>query len=169
MQVKKYMLGTIRIASALFLVIAIASSLSACSHIKNQHEDVINESVRRAAILELAESTLLSSGCRYGLTLTNNLTVEIRDLTFRFMAYNGAGVRLQTVTRGFFGIKPTLQQYVQISFGFECSEIRRIEVGGFGRCSVGELKLRSKQPGSCIDLVDISPNPFVQLIKTKDD
>lgn len=169
MQATKNMPEKIWMAPAILVVIAIASCLGGCSWKANQREDVITDTGRRTAVLRLHQRTPLSRGCRYGLILTNHLTTEIRDLALHFTAYNEADVRLQSVTRGFFGVKPTLQQYVEIKFAFGCGEIRRIEVGGFGRCMAGELTLRSAQPASCLNLVHILPSRFVRLIKAEDD
>ena len=156
-------------APAILVVIATASSLSGCSRMAGQREEAVTDTDHRTAVLRLHQRTLLSKGCRYGLTLTNNLTAEIRDLALHFTAYSESDMRLQSVTRGFFGIKPTQQQFIEIRFAFECSQIRRIEVGGFRRCMVGELTLRSTQPGSCLNLVDVRQSRFVELIKALDD
>jgi len=167
-QATKTTLKTIWVASVGLIPIAIAFSLSGCVRDTSPRNVVAADSASRAAVLRLRRRTQLGRGCRYGLTLTNNLVSEIRDLPLRFTAIDQANMRLQTVTRGFFGIKPTLQQYVEISFVFNCSQIRRIEVGGFGRCMVGELTLRSARPGSCLDLVDVLPSQFVNMSKTEE-
>lgn len=168
-QATKNMREIIWMGPAIIVVIAIASSLSGCSRMLGQREDAVTDTGHRAAVLRLHQRTPLSNGCRYGLTLTNNLIAEIRDLALHFTAYSESDMRLQSVTRGFFGIKPTQQQFVEIRFAFGCSQIKRIEVGSFRRCIVGELTLRSAQPGDCLNLLDIRQSRFVELIKAADD
>jgi hypothetical protein len=130
-----------------------------------QENVAVVETVHRAAVLSVHQRRPLNNGCQYVFQLTNKLTTEIRDLTLRFTAYSLADDHLQTVTRQFFGIKPTQQQSAHINFAFQCDQIKRIEVGDFGRCMVGELTLRSAQPGDCLDLVDIRKSRFVELFK----
>ena len=158
-----------RVVPVILVVIVMAASLSGCSRTTGQRDDPVTDTARRAAVLSLHQRTSLNGHCRFGLTLTNNLNVEVRDLVLKFTAYSENDARLQSVTRGFFGIRPTLQQFAEIYFAFECSRIQQIQVGGFGRCMVGELTLRSTQPGSCLNLVDVRQSRFVELIKAEDD
>jgi hypothetical protein len=130
-----------------------------------QREDPITDTGRQRAVLSLHVRTEPSSGCLYGLTLTNNLPVEIRDLPLRFSAYGELDVPLQSVTRGFVSVRPTESQFTQINFAFACRNIRRIEVGAFDRCIVGDLTRRSADASSCLNLVDIPQSQFVELIK----
>lgn len=149
-------------------VIMTVGPLGGCYRSTDRQGNVaVVEPVHRAAVLSVHQRRPLSAGCQYGLQLSNELRTEIRDLTLHFTAYSLADDRLQTVTRQFFGIKPTQQQSVQINFAFQCERIKQIEVGDFGRCMVGELTLRSAQPGSCLDLVDIRQSRYVKLIKAK--
>jgi len=158
---------TTGIAACVLVTMALTGTLSGCVQTTGQREDAVTDTARRTAVLSLHQRTLLNGTCRYGLTLTNNLNVEIRDLTLRFTAYDSADTRLQSVTRGFFGVKPTLRQFTQINFAFDCNRIKRIQVGGFGRCMVGELTLRSATPGACLNLVVIAESPFVELTKAE--
>ena len=152
----------------ILVAMLMASSLGGCYRSMDVQENAVVATGRQAAVLSLHQRKPLSNGCQYGLTLTNNLTVEIRDLTLHFTAYGGTDDRLQTVTRQFFGVKPTRQQFAEISFAFPCYQVKRIEVGDFGRCMVGELGLRSSEPGRCLDLVDIPRSRFVELVKSSD-
>ena len=149
-------------------VVLMVGCLGGCYRSPGSQENVAAvEPVHQAAVLSVHQRRALSTGCQYGLQLTNKLTTEIRDLTLHFTASSRADDHLQTVTRQFFGIKPTQQQSVQINFAFQCDQIKRIEVGDFGRCMVGELTLRSAQPGGCLDLVDIRQGRLVELIKAE--
>ena len=164
----------------ILLVIAVAYLLSGCArspsrplatdrHPPVQREEPIRVTDRPAAVLSLHQYRELNGVCRYGLTLTNNLTTEIRDLGLHFTAYNESDIRLHSVTRGFQGVRPTQGQFAEVRFPFECRRIRWIEVGAFGRCIVGELTRRSSQAGSCLDLVDIPKSRFVELVKGEGD
>ena len=81
-----------------------------------QQAEPVTDSGRPAAVLSLHRKTPLVGGCRYGLTLTNNLPFEINDLPLRFTARQDSGVALGAVTRGFFSITPTQQQFREIVF-----------------------------------------------------
>ena len=163
----------------ILLVIVITSILSGCSRSPSrplatdrlppvQREDPVTDTGRPAAVLSLHQYRQVNEVCRYGLTLTNNLTTEIRDLSLHFTAYNETGTRLHSVTRGFQGVHPTQGQFAEIRFPFECRQIQRIEVGAFGRCMVGELTRRSSQAVSCLEIVDIPQSRFVELIKAEE-
>jgi hypothetical protein len=130
-----------------------------------QRQAPVTDTGRPSAVLSLHQRTELTNGCRYGLTLSNNLAVDISDLPLVFTAYNENGVRLQAVTRAFFGIRPTQQQFAEITFQVGCERIKRIEVGDPGRCIVGELTRRSSEPGACLRLVDIPKSPLIDVAK----
>ena len=130
-----------------------------------QREAPITDTGRQSAVLSLHQRTVLQNGCRYGLTLSNNMTVPIADLPLRFTAFNNNDVRLQSVTRSFFDVRPTAQQFAQIDFQFDCHIIERIAVSDPGRCVVGELTRRSGAPAACLNLIDIPQSPFVDVVR----
>jgi hypothetical protein len=130
-----------------------------------QQAEPITSTGREAAVLSLHRKTPLVNGCRYGLTLSNNLPFEIVDLGLRFTARREGGVALQAVTRSFFSIRPTQQQFREISFQIDCDRIDYIEVSDPGRCIMGGLTRQSAQPGQCLELVDVPQSVFVALVK----
>ena len=130
-----------------------------------QQSEPVTDTARSAAVLSLHRKTPLVNGCRYGLTLTNNLPFEINDLPLRFTARQEGGVALGAVTRGFFSIAPTQQQFREIVFQIECDRIDYIEVSDPGRCIMGELTRKSARPGQCLERVDIPDSPFARLVK----
>jgi hypothetical protein len=124
---------------------------------------------RSAAVLSAHRKERLPNGCRYGLTLTNNLTFPITDIGFRFIAHRDDGTVFQGITRSFYGVLPTQQLYREVTFNVPCEEIDYIEVTDPGHCIVGELTRRSAEPGDCIRLVDVPPGPLVRLVKNPTD
>lgn len=132
-----------------------------------QRADPITSTGREAAVLSLHRKTPLVNGCRYGLTLTNNLPFEITDLGLRFTARREGGVVLNGVTRSFFRISPTQQQFHEITFEIDCDRIDYIEVSDPGRCIMGGLTRQSAQPGQCLEFVEIPQSPFVTLVKAR--
>ena len=132
-----------------------------------QRADPITSTGREAAVLSLHRKTPLVNGCRFGLTLTNNLPFEIADLGLRFTARREGGVVLEGVTRSFFRISPTQQQFHEITFQIDCNLIDYIEVSDPGRCMMGGLTRQTAQPGQCLELVDIPQSPFVTLVKAR--
>ncbi len=130
-----------------------------------QQVEPVTDTGRPAAVLSLHRKTPLPNGCRYGLTLTNNLPFEINDLPLRFTARQEGGVALGAVTRGFFSITPTQQQFREIVFQIECDRIDYVEVSDPGRCIMGELTRKSAQPGQCLERVDVPASPLARLIK----
>jgi hypothetical protein len=119
---------------------------------------------REAGVLSLHQQTKLPNSCGYGLTLTNNTSVVVRDIIFRFTAYNSEAVFLDAATSQFFGLKPTQNQYQEISFPFACDRIAYIEVSDPDGCVIGNLTRSNAKPGDCIRHVDIPPNPYVRLV-----
>lgn len=130
-----------------------------------QQAEPVTDTGRPAAVLSLHRKTSLVDGCRYGMTLSNNLPFEINDLPLRFTARQQGGVALGAVTRGFFSITPTQQQFREITFQIDCDRIDYIEVSDPGRCIMGELTRKSARPGQCLERVDIPDSPFARLVK----
>jgi hypothetical protein len=133
-----------------------------------QRLEPVTATDRQAAVLSLHRKTPLLSGCRYGLTLTNNLPFEINDLPLRFTARQEGGVLLGAITRSFFSVVPTQQQFREISFQIDCDRIDYIEVSDPGRCIMGELTRQSARPGQCLERVDIAESPLVRIVRAAD-
>jgi hypothetical protein len=133
-----------------------------------QQAEPVTRTGRQAAVLSLHRKTPLVNGCRYGLTLTNNLPFEINDLPMRFTARQEGGVALGVVTRGFFSITPTHQQFREIVFQIDCDRIDYIEVSDPGRCIMGELTRQSARPGQCLERVDIAESPLARVVRAAD-
>jgi hypothetical protein len=119
---------------------------------------------RDGGVLSLHQRMVVPNACGYGLTLTNNSTIEVREIIFRFTAYGSDGTVLDHVTGNFFGIKPTQNQFREIRFPFACERIGHIEVSDPDGCVIGQLTRTTAKPGDCIKHVDIPPNPFVRLV-----
>ena len=132
-----------------------------------ERTEAVHSTGRRKAVLSLHMRKSFPDACTFGVTLTNNLTEEITNITFRFAAHINGGVFYKHVTRNFFRLRPTDHQYREITFtGIACDEIEYLKVTDPGRCSVGKTMTRfSTNPGDCIRLVDIAPSPYVRLVR----
>ena len=129
-----------------------------------ERSEPVTVSDREAGVLSLHQRMNLPNSCGYGLTLTNNTTVEVRDIILRFTAYGKNGVVLDHVTGNFFGLRPTQSQFQEIHFPFACGQIGHIEVSDPDGCVIGKLTRKTAKPGDCIRHIDIPPNPYVRLL-----
>lgn len=128
--------------------------------------EVVRTTGRQAAVLSVHQRTNFQNACRYGMTLTNNLTYKITNISFRFDAFINGGVFYQHVTRNFWQLDPTNSQYREVIFtGIECNQIDYIEIHDPGRCAMGNLTRFSSEPGDCIRHVDIAPTSLVRLVR----
>jgi len=108
----------------------------------------------------------LSTGCRLGLRLRNELPSPIRSLVLRFTAYKQGPVAYETVTRGFSFIKPTDTQYQEALFrGIQCAEIVQLQVHGADKCHVGELTKYSSSAKRCLALVHVADSELIKIFK----
>lgn len=106
------------------------------------------------------------NACRIGVILQNNLPYKIKDLAFHFTVYKSASLDYDSVTRSFFEIKPTDDQYRKVFFrGISCRDIHHILVEDPGRCSMGDLDKFSSYPGDCIEHVRVEPSRLISITK----
>lgn len=101
-------------------------------------------------------------------TLTNNLPHKITNFSYRVTAYVNGTVLHSQVTRHFFELKPTEQQYRDMTFHqITCDQIDRLEISDPGRCSVGKLNRFSAEPGDCAKFTDVAPSSLVNVVKKR--
>jgi hypothetical protein len=119
------------------------------------------------AVLRVSHVDELEGGaCRLGIILQNNLPYKIKSLSFRFTAYKSESLPYNSVTRNFFEVKPTDQQYQKLFFrGLGCSAAHHIKVEDPGRCSMGELDKFSAMPGDCIEHIRVESSPLINITK----
>jgi hypothetical protein len=118
------------------------------------------------AKLVVEKREALVNGCRFGLRLSNNLKEPIRSLVLRFTAYKPGPIAYETVTRGFFNIKPTDSQYQTIPFrGITCEGILQVEVDAADKCRVGEFSSYWYGADRCIGGVDVVDSDLVKIFK----
>ncbi len=128
--------------------------------------DPVTSGGNQQAVLSLHKKYLAADTCTFGLTLTNRLEDKITNIAFRFAAYVKGDVFYQDVMRNFFEIDPGDGQYREIGFPkISCDEVSYLEITDPGRCTLGELKRLSSQPGDCIRHVYIAETPYVKLVR----
>jgi hypothetical protein len=133
-----------------------------------ERSDPITSTGRPAAVVNVNMRTSYQDACKYGVTLTNNLPYKITNISVRFAAYIKNNIKYDEITRNFFEVKPTEEQFREITFSqIKCPEIDHIEVSDPGRCAMGKLTRFSAQPGDCGKYVDIAPSPYVRMYKAK--
>lgn len=122
------------------------------------------EKSRARLVVERVEP--LSTGCRIGLRLHNELTAPIRSLVLRFTAYKDGPVAYETVTRGFSFIKPTDSQYQEMLFaGIKCAEIQQLQVHAADKCHAGDLTDDSGSAKRCLSLVHVADSDLIKIFK----
>ncbi|MCU0935501.1 MAG: DUF3157 family protein [Gammaproteobacteria bacterium] len=116
--------------------------------------------------LQVVKRVELPNACRFGLRLTNNANVRIQSLVPQFSVFNRADVPFETVFAAFTQIKPTQDQYQEITFrGIRCEDIGRVTVHGADRCSVGDLTKFSPATGECLRYIEVEPSDLVSISK----
>jgi hypothetical protein len=107
-------------------------------------------------------------GCRFAITLVNNLPYEIESFVPRFSAYRSSGVVYDTVSipRSFSSLKPGNMQSREFAFhGIKCGEIARVQVVGGDRCIMGDLGRYSEAKGECLARISVAPSDLVRFDK----
>jgi hypothetical protein len=129
-------------------------------------EYVTEDASERYVLLSVVNRHELANACRFGLRLTNHAGVKVQSLVPQFSAYTREGVVFETVFAAFNHIKPTLDQYQEITFrGIRCDDIARISVHGADRCSVGDLTKFSPETGKCLQAIRVEESPIVSISK----
>lgn len=118
------------------------------------------------AVLSLERRIEVGRNCRFALRLVNNFTHEIQSIVPSFSAFRTNGVLYETVSTGFFSIKPGNQQSKEAFFqGIACPEIARVQVTGGDRCEMGDLDRFSNAKGECLARVRVVASDLVQFDK----
>lgn len=128
----------------------------------------ITDTGRQAAVFSVNVRKSFPDACLFGITLTNNLPYKITNLSYRVAAYINGNVFHSQVTRNFFELKPTEQQYRDVTFHqVTCDQIDRLEISDPGRCSLGKLNRFSAEPGDCAKFTDVAPTSVVDVVKKR--
>jgi hypothetical protein len=123
---------------------------------------------QETADLRLDQKSEHGNGCRFAITLVNNLPYEIESFVPRFSAYRSSGVVFDTVSipRSFGSLKPGNSQSREFLFqGIKCGEIARLQVVGGDRCIMGDLGRYSEAKGECLARVNVAPSDLVRFDK----
>jgi hypothetical protein len=129
-------------------------------------EYVDRESASGGLLLTVAKRTELPNSCRFGLRLTNQAGVRVQSIVPQFSAFNREGVVFETVFAAFTNVKPTLDQYQEITYkGIRCEDIDRIRVHGADRCSLGDLTKFSPATGECLGYIQVQASDLVSISK----
>jgi hypothetical protein len=132
----------------------------------NTWEYIAPDESERYLLLSVARKVELPNACRFGLRLTNLAAVKLQSIVPQFSAYNRDSVVFETVFAAFTQIKPTQEQYQEITFkGIRCEDISRITVHGADRCSVGDLTKFSPATGVCLKYIRVEESPLVAISK----
>lgn len=118
------------------------------------------------AVLVLERMSARGNGCKLAVRLENKLPYEIRSLVPYYSVYRADSVIYDTSSgaQGFSSIKPGDAQSREIEFaGIACNEISRVQVGGGGRCQMGELDRFSATPEQCLARVRIVGSNLVRF------
>jgi hypothetical protein len=118
------------------------------------------------ADLELSQRVDAPGGCRFALTLSNNLPYEIGSLVPEIAALRANNVVYASKLVAFASVRPGNKQTRQIQFeGIGCKDISRLQVLGGDRCEMGELNKFSDAKGRCLAMVRVVPSDLVPYAK----
>lgn len=120
------------------------------------------------AVLVLERMTPRGNGCQLAMRLENKLPYEIRSLVPYYSVFRAGGTLYDTSSgaQGFGPIKPGDSQSREIEFqGISCSSISRVQVGGGGRCQMGDLDRFSATPQQCLARVRVVESNLVRFDK----
>jgi hypothetical protein len=126
------------------------------------------DGTKETADLRLDGRSGYGNGCRFAITLVNNLPYEIESFVPRFSAYRSSGVVYDTVSipRSFSSLKPGNKQSREFGFhGIKCEEITRVQVVGGDRCIMGDLGRYSEAKGECLARISVAPSDLVRFDK----
>ena len=120
------------------------------------------------AILVLERMSARGNGCQLLVRLENKLPYLIRSLVPYYSVYRADGVIYDTSSggQGFASIKPGDTQSREIEFaGIACNAISRVQVGGGGRCQMGDLDRFSATPEQCLARIRLVGSNLVRFDK----
>ena len=120
----------------------------------------------KSAVLSVINVEDLSSICKIGLRLQNNLGYRIKSLVPTFSVYKTGGLRFESVSKGFSSIKPTRDLYREIQFhAIGCSEIDYILVHDADQCDMGQLDKYNNEEGECLRRIFVEPSALINIRK----
>lgn len=118
------------------------------------------------AELLLERSVEAPGGCRFELTLINQLPYEIRSLVPDFTVFRANDVAYNSQLTGFGPVRPGDRHRRATQFaGIACSEIAKLQVGGGDRCEMGDLNKFSEAKGQCLARVRVLPSELLRFEK----
>ena len=119
-------------------------------------------------VLVLERMTPRGNGCQLGVRLETKFPYEIRSLVPYYSVYRAGGTLYDTSSggQGFGLIKPGDSQIREIEFqGISCDAINRVQVGGAGRCQMGDLDRFSATPQQCLARIRVVESKLVRFDK----
>jgi hypothetical protein len=118
------------------------------------------------ALLTVERVVSQPHACTLGLRLHNRLPYEVRNIVPQFSAYTADDVRYVTIFQSFTGLKPTDDQYREVTFpGRPCEQIARVQIHGADRCSMGDLDRFTATGGECLQRIVVAPSGRFNLSK----
>jgi hypothetical protein len=118
------------------------------------------------AELQLIRRVEAPGGCRFDLTLSNNLPYEITSLVPDFAAIRANNVVYSTRLLGFGSLKPGDKLSRSLQFeGISCGDIAKLQVLGGDRCEMGELNKFSDVRNRCLALLRVLPSDLLKFEK----
>jgi hypothetical protein len=118
------------------------------------------------ADLELSARVDAPGGCRFALTLSNNLPYEIGSLVPEIAALRANNVVYASKLVAFASVRPGDKQVRQVRFeGIGCQDIARLQVLGADRCEMGELNKFTDAKGRCLAMVRVVPSALLPYAK----
>ena len=137
-----------------------------------EYVDQANVRTNPARRAYLSVETVADKGtsCQIGLRMRNGLADEIGNIVLSFSAYTENDILYETVTKDFHTLKPTNNQYQEITFrGVQCKDIKTIRVHSGDHCTIGELNKFSDAPGKCLDRVSVEATNKISIYKRYSD
>ncbi|MCV2367559.1 hypothetical protein [Roseateles oligotrophus] len=105
-------------------------------------------------------------GCRFDLSLANNLPHEVKNLVPDFIALRSNGAVYGSTLSSFAAVKPGESRNRSIQFaGIACTEIAKLQVTGADRCEMGELNKFTESKGKCLSTIRVLPSDLLKFEK----
>ncbi len=116
--------------------------------------------------LQLLRRFDASGGCRFDLSLANNLPHEVRNLVPDFIATRANGAIYGSTLASFAAVKPGESRNRSIQFaGIACADIAKVQVTGADRCEMGQLNKFTESKGKCLSTVKVLPSDLLTFEK----
>lgn len=116
--------------------------------------------------LQLLRRFDAAGGCRFDLSLANNLPHEVNNLVPDFIATRANGAIYGSTLASFAAVKPGESRQRSIQFaGIACADIAKVQVTGADRCEMGELNKFTESKGKCLSTVKVLPSDLLKFEK----